>query len=157
MRGEYRERDAARETHDNRVRDELDDRAEFQRTHQQEDDARYDRGDGQPLKPEILDDAVDNHDKSARGPAYLHVAATQQGDDETADDSRYQTFFRTYARRDTESDGERQGHDAHDNTRHQVSHESFLGIVFQRRQELGLKIEFVTHCLFAFFSQKARS
>ena len=134
LRRENRQGDSAREADDDGVGDKLDDRPQLQRAHDDQQDARHDRRDGQSLEPEVLDDAIYNNNKGSRRPSDLDGAAAEQRNHESADDGGNQTLFGTHARGDTECNGQRQGDDAHDDARHQVCHEFFFGISLQRRE-----------------------
>ena len=89
----------------------------------------------------LLDDAVDDDDECTRRPAYLHAAAAQQRDEESGDDGRDDAFFGRYARGDAEGDGEREGHDAHDDAGHEVRRKSLFVVVFQCLEQFRSKFE----------------
>ena len=98
----------------------------------------------------VADNAVDDNDKRAGGTAYLHLAATQGGDDETSHDGGNDALFGCYAAGNTECNGQGQGHDADDDTGHQVLHETFLVVAFQRVKQTRLQDETLHNlCVFS--------
>ena len=105
LRGEDRQRDTARETHDHRVRDELDDATQVEETHENQQDTRHDRGDSQTTQAILLDDAIDDHDERTRRSTDLHLRSAEKRDQETRDNRSEQTLCRTHARSDSECDG----------------------------------------------------
>ena len=137
LRGEDRHGDTARKAHDDRIGDELDDRAQPAKPHDQQQDAAHERSDEQSRFAVLLDDAVDDDDEGARGASDLHAAAAQQRDDESSDNGGDDALFGRHARSDTEGDGQRQGDDADNDAGHQVAQEIRAGIVLQRIEELG--------------------
>ena len=137
LRGEDRHGDTAREAHDDRIGDELDDRAQPAKSHDQQQDAAHERSDEQSRFAVLLDDAVDDDDEGARGASDLHAAAAQQRDDESGDNGGDDALFGRHARGDAEGDGQRQGDDADNDAGHQVAQEIRAGIVLQRIEELG--------------------
>ena len=112
--GENRDGYTRCESDNNRIGDELDDRAEVEQTHNNEDDTCHNRGDSQSGKTILLDDAVDDDNKSAGGTAYLHFAAAKKRDDESGDDGRDKSFSGADSGRDTEGDGKRDSYDTDD-------------------------------------------
>lgn len=73
----------------------------------------------------------------------LHAASAEQRDGKTGDDGRDDTFLRCYAGGDTESDGQWQGHDSHNNARHDVGGQFALVILLQVEEQFGLEFKFV--------------
>ncbi len=96
--------------------------------------------------PSILaDDAGDDDDEGSRGTPYLDVVSAEERNDEAADDGGNQSLFGRNAAGDTEGDRQRQGHDADDDTGHQVGGEFPAVVVLQRRKEFGMKVDGVFH------------
>ena len=71
-------------------------------------------------KVEILYDAVYDNDKRSGRTAYLHLASSKEGDDETCYDGSKDTGLRGCSRCDTECDGKRQSHNTYNYTCKQV-------------------------------------
>ena len=138
--------DTAREAHDDGVGDELDDCPQPESAQHDEDDTCHQRGGNEARLAILLDDAVDDDDECACRSAYLHLAATQQRDEETRDDGRHDALLGRDTRRDAEGDGQRQGHDAHDDARHQVGGELLLVVALQCVEQLGSEFKSF-HCL----------
>ena len=99
------QRDTCRKAHDNRVGNELDHRSQMRYTHQYQQDTRHHGSDHQTAQTELLDDTIDNNDECTGRTAYLHFTSSENGNQQTGDDRRYQTFRRTNTRRDTKRDG----------------------------------------------------
>ena len=132
--GEDSYSDTTRKTNDNRVGYVLDDSSEFQQTEEYQEYTCHNGGNGKPLKPILLNDAVDDDDEGTGRAAYLHLAATEQRDDESGNDSRDDALLGCYARGDTKSDGKWQGYNAHNDTSHEVAHECLFVIRLQCRE-----------------------
>ena len=111
------ERNTRRETYDNRIWNKLDDITQFEYTHEDEQYTRHDRGDEQAREAMLLDDTIDNDDEGAGRTTNLHLATTKSRDDEAGNDSRDESFGRTYARCDTKSDSQRNSDDTNDPAR----------------------------------------
>ena len=159
LRGEDRNGDSGRESDDDRVGDELDDRAQPEGAHCDEQSARHERGDQQTRFAVLLDDAVDDDDEGARGAADLHAAAAQQRDDESGDHGRDDTLLGRDARGDAEGDGQRQGDDADDDAGHEIGGEIRARVVFQGLEQFGPEGECVHMsgvCLIAMFFEAAK-
>ena len=129
--GENGEGNTTGEAYDNGVGDETDDGAELECSHEDEEDACHDGGDGKPFDTELLDDAVDDDNESPCGTADLHGAAAEERDEEAGNDGSYQSFFGADAGSDAECNGERQGDNAHDDACHEVGEEFFFIVIFQ--------------------------
>lgn len=76
--GEDRQGDAGGESHHDRIGDELDDRAEAEEAHQNQQHAGHEGRHQQPGLAVLLDDAIDDDDEGPRRAADLHAAAAQQ-------------------------------------------------------------------------------
>ena len=74
LRGENGDGYPAGKTHDDGVRNELDDRPQLERAQHDKDEPRHQRGHYQPGLAILLNDAIDDNDKRAGGAAYLHLA-----------------------------------------------------------------------------------
>ena len=140
LRGENRDGDTAGESHDDGVGDELDDGAQMQHSEEDEEGTCHQSGNGEPLEAILLDDAIDDDDEGTRRSANLHLAASEQRDDESRHDSGDDTLLWCHSGCDTEGDGKWQCHDAHDDARHDVGHEGLLVVVPQCGEELRLEI-----------------
>ena len=139
--GEDGDGDTARKAHDDGIGDEFDDCSQLEHTQQHQDDACHQRGHDEARFTILLDDAVDDDDERTCRSANLHLAAAQQGDDETRDDGGHDTFLGRYTRRDTKSNSQRKGHNTHNDTGHEVGHKHFFGIILQCRVEFRLEFE----------------
>src|SRR5690606_25281337 len=106
--------DAGREPHRHRVGDVADEGAEAGQPHRHEEPPRHERGDGEPVVSELLDDRVDEDDEGARGPADLDPAPAEGRDEEAGDDGGVEPLLRRDAGGDGEGDGERERDDADD-------------------------------------------
>ena len=139
--GEDGNGNTAGESYNNRVGDVLDDSAEFQHAKHNKEYACHECGYGETLKAVLLYDAVYDDDESTRRTSNLYFAATEQRDNESGYYSRDDAFFRRYARGDTKCNGKRQGHNAHNDTRHEVAHERLAVVRLKCRKQLGFEIE----------------
>ena len=139
--GEDGDGDTAGESYHNRVGDIFDDGAEMEQTEEHQEGTRHEGGNGQSLDAVLLDDAVDDDDKRTGRSAYLHLAATEYRDDETGHDGCDDTLFGSHSRCDTEGDGQRQGHDTHNDSRHHIGGEILLVVVPQGVEDLGSKLK----------------
>lgn len=73
----------------------------------QQDQPGHEGGDHQPVKAVCGDDAIDNDDEGAGGPANLKMAAAESRNQEARDDGRDETGRRISARRDGDGEAER--------------------------------------------------
>ena len=138
--------DTAGEAHDDRVGDIFDDRAQMEHAHQDQEGTGHEGRDRETAHAVLLDDSVDDDDEGTGRAADLHLAAAEEGNDETGHDGRQDAGLRRGAGRDAERDGERQRHDADDNTCEQVLDECLLVVtVLERREQLGLETNFEIH------------
>ena len=112
--GENQDRDPAGEANRDRIRDELDDLAEFEKTHDHQQRARQHRGDGQPAVAELLNRVVDQHDEGARWTADLHTAPAERRNQETGHHRGIQPLLGLHPRGDGQRDGQRQRDNAHE-------------------------------------------
>ena len=148
MGGEDGHGDTARETYHDGIGNELDDGAEAAGSEKDEEEARQHGGNHETRKAElgIADDAVDNHDERARRTANLYAAAAEGGHEETADDGRKDALRGGNAGGNTESDGQRKGHNADNETCHEVGGKLLLVVVPQLTEEARRKTE-IAHSL----------
>ena len=123
--------DTARKSHDDGIGDILDDGSQPQEAEHDEEGTGHERGDGQSLDAVLLDDAVDDDDERSCGAADLDAAASEDGDDQSGDDGRDDALLRRHARGNTESDGQRQRHDAYDDAGHEVGHKGLTVVILQ--------------------------
>ncbi len=72
------DRDARRESGDDRARNELDDAAELREPHHQQHAAGHERGDLQAANAVLCGDAGEHGDECAGGPGNLHARAAEQ-------------------------------------------------------------------------------
>ena len=77
LSGQNRQGNAGGEAYDDRVGDELDDRAELEQSHHNQYQSGHECGHGQTLKAETRYDTVDNDDESACRPSDLHRIASE--------------------------------------------------------------------------------
>ena len=127
--------DTRGKAHGHRVRDELDDGAELRDAENDEQNTREECRGGQAVVAVLAHDAVDNHDEGARGAADLEARTAQKRNGEARDNRRVEALFGTHARGDGKRNRKRQSQNAHDEARHQVAHEIFLGIAPADRAE----------------------
>ena len=95
------------------------------------------RGDQQVRHAVAVDDAVDDDDEGAGGPADLHVRAAQQGDQQAGDDGGPQAGGGREAGSDGEGHRERQRHDADGQAGAEVAQEAFPAIALQGSEQAG--------------------
>ena len=141
LRCEDGQGNTCREAYYNRIRYELDDNTQPEGTQGNEDDAGQDGGNKQSLQTilRVIDDAVDDDDEGSRRAAYLYFRAAQQRDKEACDNGCDDAFLGCHTAGDAECDGKGQGHDAHNDARHQVLHKHFLCVAVQTANESWLK------------------
>jgi len=84
----------------------------------------------------LLHDRVDDHHERTGGSADLHARAAECRDHEAGDDGRVQAALGCHTARDRERYGERQGYDADNDTRDQITQELVAGVSVQRGKEL---------------------
>ena len=113
-------RDTGRETHDDRIGNVLDDRAQPRDTEQEQHQAGHQRGNLQAVDAMIRRDAGEDGDEGAGRARDLQPGPAQNGHDESADDRRIQSLFGFRARGDGKRHGERQCDDADDNAGNDV-------------------------------------
>ena len=139
LRGEDGEGDTRRESHDDGIWDVLDDGTQMEHAEHDEEHTRHQCGNGQSFEAVLLDDTIYDNNKRARWSTDLHLRSTEDGNNETCHDGSDDTFLRCHARRDTEGDGQRQGHDTHDDTCQQVGHELLTVVMLQRGKQFWFK------------------
>ncbi len=115
------DRDARRESHGHRIGHITNQSAETGHAHRDEKGSGHERRHREPVIAELLDDAVNENDKSPGGATDLNATATQRRDEQPADDGSDEPLLRLHARGNRESDGERHGHHADEQTRGDVS------------------------------------
>ena len=137
LRQEDQHRDAVGEADDDGQRNELDQHAQPEDAHRQQDAAGHEGADEQVRHAVLRDDAVDDDDEGAGRAADLHARAAERGDDEAGDDGREDAGFR----RDTGGDGkrhrERQRDDADGDAGHRVGGERRAVVVLEAVEEPG--------------------
>ena len=106
LTGEDDHRDSGGESGDDRIGNELDQRAHPSKPENDENKAGDDGADHQAVVSEPGDDAVDDDHERAGRPADLHTAAAEGGDQETGDDGRVEAALGRHTGGDRE--GERQ-------------------------------------------------
>ena len=139
--GENRQRDTGREANHDRIWYELDDRAEMEQPHQQQDTSGHKRGHCQTRQTVNLNDVIDNYDECTRRTTDLHGVAAEGTYNETAYDSRHQTDCRTNAACYGESDCQRQSHNSYYNSRNQILAELLHAVISACRYQRGMKIQ----------------
>ena len=118
--------DTTGKSHNDRVRDVLDDGSKTEKSEENQEQTSHQCRYRQTFHTIFLDNAIDDNDECSRRTTNLHFASTEDGDDETCYNGGDDTLFRGHARSDTECDGQRQGYDTNDDTCHEVRHECFL-------------------------------
>ncbi len=126
------DRDPTRKTRRDRVGDELDQAAEFQRAHYEQYDARHDRRDDQTVVSVLGHDPKQDWHKRARWPADLDEAAAERGDEESGNDSGPQSPRRFDAGSDGEPDGQRQRDNADRDPGRQIREKRIAVVSAQR-------------------------
>ena len=117
----------------------LDERAEMENAHQDQDNARQERGDDKSRKTVRGDDSgYDGRERGGRA-GDIHVTAAEKGDKKARDDGGVQSLFGRNARGDRERDGKRQRDDGDDNACDEIVDELGLVIRFQRAEKFGLE------------------
>ena len=145
LRGENRDGDTCGEPYHNRVRDELDHRAELEHPHQHEDAAGHESGKGETGEAIHLDDVVDNDDKRAGRSADLHRVAAEGGNEEAADHGRGESDGWADTAGDGESDSKRKGDDADHEAGHQILAKLRQRIIPERSDERRMKTKRFYH------------
>ena len=146
LRRENGHGDSAGEAYHDGIGDVFDDGTQMEYAQQNQEHAGHDGGHKQACFAVLLYDAVDDDDKSTRRSADLHTASAKQGHGQSGDDGRDDALFGCHPRSDTESDGQRQGHDADDEPGHDVGRQLFLVVTSQVEKQFRLEFEF-THNL----------
>ena len=136
--------DTAREAHDDGIGHKLDDRSEFEDTHQNHHQACQDGGNGKARKTKLLDDAIDDDNEGTRGATNLHLRTAQSRDQETGQDGGHKTLGGAYARSDTKGDRQRNSHDTDDDTGHQVFGKFLFVVALECREQTGLEVDIKT-------------
>ena len=132
------DRDADGEPVDHRLGHVGDEVPGSQQARDEQDYARHQRREHEPVVAVLGDHAVDDHDERARGPADLDPAAAECGDKKPGDDRGHQPRGRVRARSDRDRDAQRQRHHRDADPGDEVAQEQAPGVIGQRRQELGL-------------------
>ncbi len=131
------DRDTAREARDDGIGNELDGGAEPREAEGDEQESRHHGAEDEAVDAVLLDDAVHDDDEGPRRAADLNAAAAQEGDEEPRHRGRDEASFRCDSRRDGEGKGERDRHDADDDTRLQVREELPPVVVPEDDERLG--------------------
>ena len=106
------DRNAVRKTDHDRNRNELDEAADLEETHEKENDPRADRGNHEVGEAVLRDDSVNDDDEGASRATDLYTTSAEQGDEKTGNDCRIKAGFRRHSRGDAERHGQRQSHHA---------------------------------------------
>ena len=118
--GENNDGDTAREPDDHRVRNVFDHDAEFRVSDQDKKHARDKGRDDEAVCAVLLNDPINNDNKSAGRPADLDAASSEGGNEKPGDDRRKKPFFG----RETGGNGKRD----RQRNRHHPDHESGNGV-----------------------------
>ena len=140
LSGKNRQRNTARETDDNGIRDVLDDCSQVQHAKHDEEHTSHQRGNGQPLEAVLLDNTINNNNERARRTTNLHLGATKDGYKESSNDGGDNTLLGRHARSDTECNSQRQCDNTYNDSGQQVGGELLLRVVLERREKLRLKL-----------------
>ena len=103
---------AAGESRDHRVGNEFDEPPEPERTDEEEKHPGHHGGQRQPLVAVVRGNGEENGDERPGGPADLHKAAAERGDEEAGNDGGPKPLAGGDAGSDAEADGQRQRNDA---------------------------------------------
>src|SRR5574344_2047958 len=109
----------------------------MQQTEQYQEYSCHKCGYGKSLDTVLLDNTIYNYNKSSCWSAYLHLAASENGDDQSCYDCGDDTFLGGYSRRNTKGYGKRKGYNAYYYSGHKVGHETLTVVVPQGVEELG--------------------
>jgi hypothetical protein len=140
---EDRDGDTGREAGDHRVGNVLDEGAEPQCPHDDEDRTGDERGKQQAIVAVALDSGKYDHDERRRRPADLEAAAAKRRDEESRDDRGDQPVRRRRTGRNADRHGKGQGDDRNRQARDNVAAKVGQGIALAegtdqlRRQEVG--------------------
>ena len=95
----------AREAYYNRIGDKANHTPQPQYAHKDEDKPGYEGGNGQPFDAVLLDNTVDNNDKSTCRSPDLYGTPTQKRDNKAPDDSGCEANLGAYAAGNTKGYG----------------------------------------------------
>ncbi len=137
LSGENSQRNTCRKAHNDRVGNELDDVSQFEQAHNNEQYARHNHGDKQTCQTVLLNDTVDDDNECARRSANLHFAPAESRDDKARNDGGNKPLGRSYTRRDTERNRQRNSHHAHDDTGNRILQKTLHGVAAHSRKEFG--------------------
>ena len=131
LRREDGQGDTCREADNDGVGNELDDDAQAESAQRDEYQASQNRGDEQALQAilRVVHDAIDDDDEGTRRAANLHLCAAEQRDEEACHDGRNDALLGRHAAGNAEGDGKGQGHNAHDDARHEVLQERLAAVI----------------------------
>ena len=87
----------------------------------------------------LLDNAIDDHNKRTRRTTYLHLATTKRRDDETSNNGSDKSLCRTYTRRNTKSNRQRDCYNTYNHTRYGILEKLLLIIGADGREEFWTK------------------
>ena len=120
LRGKDGEGDTGGKAHHDGIRDVFNNGTQVQDAHQDEEGTGHESSDHEAAHAILLDDSVNDHNEGAGGATDLHLAATEERNEETGHDGGKNTGLRRGAGSDTECDGQRKGYDAHNDTGQKV-------------------------------------
>jgi hypothetical protein len=120
LEGGDHHRDPGREPGGDRVGDELDEAAEAEHSHEQQDQAGHERGHHQPPEPEPGRDRSQEDHERRRRTGHLDHRPTQGRDHRAGDDGRVEALLRSDAGGDRQRHRQRQGDDADHDPRQDV-------------------------------------
>jgi hypothetical protein len=118
----YDHRDAGGETHDDRMRDELDHRAQACHSHGDEDQTGQERRNLQSSDAVLSGNAGEDGNEGPGGPGYLDARAAQHGSGKTRNDGCIQTLSRARSRCDGKRHRQRHRTDSNDYARNDIRH-----------------------------------
>ena len=127
--------DAGSETGRDSVRNEFDQPAETEQTHQDQYRSGNDGGQHQAIHTAFGNDPCHYGRKCRRRPGDLDAASAQERNDKACNDGRIKALFRTYAGGKRQSDGERQCNDGYDDAADRIGGELLAAVMLHGAEE----------------------
>ena len=141
LRREDRQGDTASESDYYRIRDEFEYDTHLAHTHDNEEDTRHDGRDDEALHAVLADDAGHDHDKRSGRTSDKEVGSSEERNEETGYDRRYETLLRGHSACYTERYRKWQRDDSHDDTGNKIRCECLAVILSfsEQPEKLGLE------------------
>ena len=137
---ENNQSDAAREPDSEWIGDELQQRSQPGKTHNDEKKARHGSRHREPIITVLLNDAVNDDDECSRRTSDLHPAASEHRNNQSTDDRGVQTLLGLHTGSDSERDRERERYNADNESGNEVRSKLLSGVsIAEYRKKLGFK------------------